>query len=230
MRRVLSTTVFEALGRDRQSKFGAHVVALMPDAAARDRLVESLNASSLYGSNILAKPVSNWLGLTTYLLKEATPQAQYRKGFRRVGGSIPLGELGGDRVAVSRALKAALISTGKIEPYQRSYAKRVPRASAFLAEIEVRYRDSLFAEPLPLLAAPQRPKAQPRKRETIEPPSLQMDYPPTVADLLASLGPTHEAIAERVGLSRPQVTNVIVGRFGVGRLVARRVLELSQAA
>ena len=57
-----------------------------------------------------------------------------------------------------------------------------------------------------------------------------MDYPPTVADLLASLGPTHEAIAERVGLSRPQVTNVIVGRFGVGRLVARRVLELSQAA
>ena len=73
MRRVLSTTVFEALGRDRQSKFGAHVVALMPDAAARDRLVESLNASSLYGSNILAKPVSNWLGLDDLTYSKRRP-------------------------------------------------------------------------------------------------------------------------------------------------------------
>ena len=38
----------------------------MPNSDARDRLVESLNASSLYGSNITAKPVSEWLGLTTY--------------------------------------------------------------------------------------------------------------------------------------------------------------------
>ena len=79
-RRVLSATVFEALGRDRQRKFGAHIVALMPDAGARDRLVESLNASSIYGSNIVAKPVSKWLGLTTYLLKEATPQAWFGAG------------------------------------------------------------------------------------------------------------------------------------------------------
>jgi len=32
---------------------------------------------------------------------------------------------------------------------------------------------------------------------------------------------------ERVGLSRPQATNIIGGRFGVSRLVVRRVLELA---
>jgi hypothetical protein len=43
-------------------------------------------------------------------------------------------------------------------------------------------------------------------------------------------GPTHEAIAERVGLSRPQVTNIICGRFGASRPIVRRVLELARAA
>jgi hypothetical protein len=32
MQRVLSTTVSEALGRDRQPKFGAQIVAVMPNA------------------------------------------------------------------------------------------------------------------------------------------------------------------------------------------------------
>jgi len=98
MRRVLMTTIFEALDRKRQPKFGAHIVAIMPNATARDRTVESLNGSSAYARHIYAEPVWGWDGLTTYLLKEATPQAQYRKGFRRVGGSIPLGVRGGDRV------------------------------------------------------------------------------------------------------------------------------------
>ena len=61
--------------------------------------------------------------------------------------------------------------SGKVEPYRRTYAKRLPKAPALLAELEVRYRDSLFdGEPLPMLAAPQRPKAPPRKREKIPPP------------------------------------------------------------
>ena len=102
--------------------------------------------------------------------------------------------------------------------------------NAVVAAPEVRYRDSLFDEPLTLLAAPPRPKAPPMKRDKIPPPSLQMDYPPSIADLLAGLGPTHEVIAARVGLSRPQATNIIRGRFGVSRSVARRVLELARAA
>jgi hypothetical protein len=97
MQRVRMTTVFEALGRDKQPKFGAHVVAVMPNAAARDRAIESLNCSPAYEGHVCAKRVWSWNGLTRYLLKEATPQAQYRKGFRRIGGSILLGVRGGDR-------------------------------------------------------------------------------------------------------------------------------------
>jgi len=95
----------------------------MPNVTARDRLIESLNGS-VYGEHVDARPVVNWPGLTTYLLKEATPQAQYRKGFRRIKGSIPLGALGGDRVVLSNDLKEALLRSGRIEPYRRTYAKR----------------------------------------------------------------------------------------------------------
>jgi hypothetical protein len=51
MRRVRMTTVFEALGRDKQPKFGAHIVAVMPNAASRDRAIEALNGSSAYAGN-----------------------------------------------------------------------------------------------------------------------------------------------------------------------------------
>jgi hypothetical protein len=85
-------------------------------------------------------------------------------------------------------------------------ATRTTKAPALLAEIEVRYRDSLFdAEPLPVVAPP-RPKALPRKRDKIPPPSLPLAYPPSIADMLARLAPTHQAVAERDGLSRQQVT------------------------
>ena len=78
MRRSNSITVFEALGRDKQPKFGAHIVALMPTVTARDKLIEILNGAA-YGAHVDAKPVYDWPGLTGYLLKEATPQAQYRR-------------------------------------------------------------------------------------------------------------------------------------------------------
>ena len=134
MRRVLMTTVFEARDRKKREKFGSHLVAVLPDATARDRAVAGLNGSSAYadmaagfsesGRPVFAEPVTDWAKLTTYLAKEATPQAAYRKGFHRIGGSIPLGARGGDRVILSRDLRAALVRSGKIEPYRRTYAKR----------------------------------------------------------------------------------------------------------
>ena len=112
--------------------------------------------------------------------------------------------LGGDRVILSEDLRDALILGGRIAPYRRAYARRRPKAPAII------YRDELFS-PLPVLAAPVRPKPAPRKRERHELPTLPLSCPPTIADMLAGLGPTHETIAQQVGLSRPQVTNVIVG-------------------
>jgi hypothetical protein len=75
-----------------------------------------------------------------------------------------------------------------------------------------------------------RSEAESAAEERIAPPSLPLDYPPSVADMLAGLGLTHDIIAARVGISRQQVTNVIHGRFGISRPVAQRVLELARAA
>ena len=202
MRRANSITVFEALGRDKQPKFGAHVVALMPDAPARDRLIEILNGSA-YRKHVLAKPVEDWPQLTTYLLKEATPQAWYgaHKSFRRVGGSIALGELGGDRVVLSNDLKATLLRSGRIELVQAHLCEASAKVFMQPVETVIRYREGLFAGvSLPVLNAPTKPKAPPRKREKILPPSLPMEYPPTIAELLDELGRTHAGAGALVGL------------------------------
>ena len=70
---------------------------------------------------------------------------------------------------------------------------------------------------LPTLITPKRPKAPPRKREKIPPPSLPMEYPPTIPELLDELGGTHAEAGALVGLSRSQTSNVIVGRVGAGQ-------------
>lgn len=134
MRKVVMVTVFEALGRDKTPKFGAHLVVHMPDAAQCDKLISSLNGSAAYGVQVDARRVEEWAGLTTYLMKEATQQARYKQGFRTIGGAIPLGALGGDRVVLSPDLKSTLMNLGSIKPYQRSYAKRAAAKSLAVSE------------------------------------------------------------------------------------------------
>ena len=78
----------------------------------------------------LATMICHWSALIDYLMKEATPQAAFRKSFRRIKGSHPLGELGGNRVRLSLDLKHILERAGRIEPYTRTYAARRPKAAA----------------------------------------------------------------------------------------------------
>jgi hypothetical protein len=180
MRCGLLATVFEALGRDGRPKFNAHVIVVMPDAHARDRLIESLHGSSVYGGHVDARPVENWNRLTTYLLKEGTSQAWFaaRKSFRRIRGSIPLRDLGGDRVVLSRDLRGLLIATGRIQPFQRTYAKR--QRSPFPQAVAHRRARSLTAgrrpleptpTPIPAVGAhlwgPRRPEAFLRRAELV---------------------------------------------------------------
>jgi hypothetical protein len=124
MKKLVYLTVFEALGRDKLPKFGAHIVAHLPTAALRDKLIASLNTSKAFAGHLDVGDVYEFSGLTGYLLKEGTQQARWRKGYRTVGGSIPLGELGGDRVILSPHLRDTLFELGRIEPYQRTNAKR----------------------------------------------------------------------------------------------------------
>ena len=135
-----------------------------------------------------------------YALKEHQWAGPYDKPFRKFyeqGKPIP-----GPRVSFTKTAKAIIRNAERMaEP---SKATPIPRV------VEGRFRDSLFDEPLPLLSAPMGPRPAPRKRQKIEPPTLQMDYAPTVADLLADLGPTHEAtvLADLGGL-RESVASAI---------------------
>jgi transcriptional regulator with XRE-family HTH domain len=51
-----------------------------------------------------------------------------------------------------------------------------------------------------------------------------------VLETMKSLGETHEEIARRLGISRPQATNILNGQFRPSRDVVRRILELARAA
>ena len=101
MRRSNSITVFEALGRDKQPKFGAHIVALMPNVTARDRLIEILNGAAyrsacrrqaglrLAGSDGLSAQGGDAAGAVR--ARELSPcRRLHRSGRTRRGSSRPI--------------------------------------------------------------------------------------------------------------------------------------------
>ena len=128
IKRVRSDVV-QLQGRCRQPKYWievlegkqqvhSHIVACLPVAQAK-RLKKYC-----YGAFLDITEVYDVKGLRNYLLKESTPQAAHGKGIRCNKGSQQLGKGGGDRVRMSKALKAKLDQAGLIQPYRRTYASR----------------------------------------------------------------------------------------------------------
>ena len=120
------------------------------------------------------------------------------------------------------------------EPRRRHYAARRPAPVAPQSQpVTSPDPHGLFGE---LQEQPTPPKdwarSGPRRLKLIieAQASLPLDRRPDVIDLMARLGPTHEAIAARIGRSRPQATNILNRQFGCSRQVARRVLQLTRAA
>jgi hypothetical protein len=165
-----------------------------------------------------------------YLLKTTSPQAWRAIGMSapRRPGSHPLGEgVGGDRVRLSRDLEEVLTRSGKIDRYRRTYAIVTRPTQETIVIVPI---DLLFSE-LPVLAIEPGPR-DPYKRPLLaarygDQPDLPLEMPPDIIDLAASLGGTHREIAEKLGLSRPQVSNILCGRFRPSRRVVARVLALA---
>jgi hypothetical protein len=59
---------------------------------------------------------------------------------------------------------------------------------------------------------------------------LPMNYAPDALTLLQHVGGQTAERGARLGLSRQQVNNAAVGRFGLGRDAVKRILELARAA
>jgi hypothetical protein len=210
-----------------------HSNILFPlDGPKGQRLIDSLLRSSKFpGDSLHISEAEGADWFVAYCSAERVTQARYvavGKLAKRLPGSHPLGEGGGDRVRLSKALEAELLDRG-VKPWRHTYAARsLPKP---IPTPTVVYRESLFDD-LPAASPPTREERVDvrRYRPPLSPPTLPLTMPPTIAELLTGLGPTHVAIAKRVGLSRPQITNVINGRFGPGRHLARRTLELTRAA
>jgi Helix-turn-helix len=220
--------VRETKARDETPKPGVHIVAPMRSAVDRDRLVDAINSSAAFG-NTLAKRAPPVEVLKSYCLKEMTTQAAYQTGIRRIKGSHPLPE-GGDRVRVSPAVRDALIRAERVEPYTRTYAKNPAAHHAW--QFDASGQGLLFSR-LPETDAPlcergpvSRPKSEPAPMLRLFAVVGNVD----VLETMKALGETHEEIARRLGISRPQATNILNGQFRPSRDVVRRVLELARAA
>ena len=117
-------------------------------------------------------------------------------------------------------------------------------ADAHARALQARERVYLFDENgqgnlfgnLPEFTTPETRRRAPRRREKLPPPTLMLRLfalvtdNTDVIDAMRALGPTHESIADRLGLSRAQVTNILNHQFRPSRKVVRRVLELAKAA
>jgi hypothetical protein len=187
----------------------------MPDAASIGWLRERLHNSALYGTAVVTEAVSDWPGLTDYLLGEATSTAWYGAGMRfpRVPGSHPLGAGGGDRVRPSDALRAALEGTQRIKPYRRSYAKRslpTPLPAEGEAQLVLFRR---LEKPVSRLAD---------FNGGLLPASVSLE----ITHHRKRLGLTQTKLANMAGISKQQFTNALKGRFGLAPWVVVRLREV----
>jgi hypothetical protein len=128
-----------------------------------------------------------------------------------------------------------LAGAGVVVPHRRVYAARA--LAPMIVERPVRHiiidGTDLFGglPETPIAPATREPRKRPKIAERYGPQEvLPLDCAPTVIELLPRLGATHQAIGKKLGISRQQASNIIVGRFRPSRRVIVRVLELARAA
>ena len=226
---------------------GVHANILFPLRQARAaRWIPGMMRSPRFpGSSLDVQQADGWQWFVSYCSDERTPQAKYVGGVGALSprwkGSHHLGDGGGDRVRLPRSIEAALIERGEAFPRRRAYAKGLPKADRTRAP-QARERfylfdakgQSLLLGELPDMRAPERPSAPPRHRDKIAPAPMLRLFTVIenvdVIEAMRSIGPTHEAIAGRLGISRPQATNILNRQFRPSRAVVKRVLELAKIA
>jgi hypothetical protein len=105
-----------------------HSNILFPlDGPNAKRLIDGLLRSKRYPGDTLVIKKANGDRFLSYCSKERVTQARWvGVGVlaKRLPGSHPLGEGGGDRLRLSKALKEQLLEEGLVRPYRARYAAR----------------------------------------------------------------------------------------------------------
>lgn len=187
-------------------------VTLKPYLRGENALRECFDVDRLVGS---------------YLTKERRPNVKGGSwlGTRRKG-QHRLGEGGGDRVSVSEALRAELVASGKVQPWKRTYVRRLPKAQPPAPEptpvVRLVVSNAVVPEPVQLSMFGDRPV------------SRLADYGGGIMSAAVAhevewhrrrLGMTQDRLAASIGISRPQLTNALHERFGLSRWAAARLRD-----
>lgn len=161
-----------------------------------------------------------------YLVKERTPQANYKRQQFFAGGRMKGSHKlpgGGDRVRLSGELQRDATAAGYIDPWRKTNAQRTPLTARknYRPRPIVKRACSLSGQ-LPLLPEIEKPVTRLRDFNGGK-------VPPNVAREIdfrrRQLGVTQEQLAAVAGISQPQLSNGLQQRFGWSPKVVRRLRE-----
>lgn len=188
----------------------AHIVALLP------REHDPITCGDM---DILVERVDKHDRLVGYLLKEVETQARHlvpgrKRGSHRLEGN-------GDRVRLSPELTAYAVERGHVVAYARKHAKRTTTRKPY-----TRRRPSapvlrlVFQQELPLAIRP--PARLADWAGHLMPPEVRIE----VERRRDALGLTQDALAQRIGIRQPHLSNVLRGHDPLDDWRARRLRDV----
>ena len=198
----------------------AHIIFISKKA-----LIEGLKRSERFGAYLHVRWAYDPSGLSGYLSKERTPQAEYALGASIGGGRKPGSHRlpgGGDRVRLSAALRSYGEAAGYIEPWQRTNAKRKETRATSRP-----YRIRSGKAPRPagqVLLFPELEKPLARLRDyhgghMTPAQSREAEF------RRQRLGLSQSQLAQIIGLSQPHYANVVRMHDSMSKFAARSLRE-----
>ncbi len=191
-------------------------------------IAESLKAAfpEYFQGEKSIRSIPNNFDVVSYLTKECIQQAAWKKKrtFQRLGGSHRCTGLG-DRVSLSKALKRKVVSKRIVDDWKPTNSKRTTSKRTYKS----RMKPTQYMKPSgQLFLFPSMENPPVRFRDYyggIASPSaaLEIEHYRKLANL------TQKQLGQQIGLSQPQIANVIHGRFGMSHQAAMRMHEVLAA-
>jgi hypothetical protein len=209
---------YSALVFETRPKLHAHIVFVgNPEIAARLKRSEICQGCDV-------EPVSDPDGLSkSYLIKERTPQAGYRRSDLggRIRGRHPI-EGGGDRVRLSRELERDAIEAGLIQNWQHTNAKRKKGRKDYRKRALTRRAPRQSGQ---ILLFPELSKPVARLHSFgggLMPPAVaaEVEFRRRLLDL------SQRELAARVGLSQGQYANAMRGHDPISARATNRLRDV----
>lgn len=222
-----------------------HLICVFPNAEWTQKFVAMVNNSAAFKKRFGEKAVhaveiadvEHWGRLggvkDHYFTEEATIQAWYGEGRNfpkpknKLTGKASF-PYAGDRVNASNDLRDVLIRNGHAVPWTRRNTKRAaPAIDAPVAAAHAKKAVLRIVADNPLAPGQMQLSLLPQKQVSRLRDFAHGIMPRAVAHEIEVrrkwLGLTQEQLAAAVGLSRPQLTNALQGRFGLSEWVAARL-------